>query len=112
VSPGVPTVYLSSTSPWVPLGKEVILGADVYVPDMRTMPPTGYVIFYDGSTAVGGGMLDSNGYVSFTSSSLSLGSHDARHRDADGGQRSSRGGLHLRGEGDWRASDPGRLLRR
>jgi YVTN family beta-propeller protein len=57
---GQPVVFTAQVAPSAPTGDP---------------GPTGTVTFYEGATVLGSGSIDSNGFATFTTSSLSLGDH-------------------------------------
>lgn len=66
---------LSSNNNPAPSGAAVTFTATVS-PEVSTLTPTGTVTFYDGTTEIGTGTLNSGGIAIFTTSTLALGSHD------------------------------------
>jgi hypothetical protein len=68
------TVVTSSRNPSV-YGESVTFTARVTVKSPGSGVPTGTVLFYDGTTQIGTGTLNSVGQATFTTSSLAVGNH-------------------------------------
>jgi autotransporter-associated beta strand protein len=73
VQPGTTTVLVSSPNPSV-FGQAVTFSATVTA-SAGTSTPTGSVIFMDGTTVLGSGMLSTSGVATFSSTTFSPGSH-------------------------------------
>lgn len=71
------TVVTSSHNPSV-FGQSVTFTAKVTVKSPGSGVPTGTVIFYDGTTQIGTGTLNSSGQATLITSSLAVGSHSIK----------------------------------
>ncbi len=68
------TLVTSNVNPSA-FGQAVTFTANVATTDAFITIPTGMVTFYDGTTALGTGTLDTNGNASYTTSTLAIGTH-------------------------------------
>ena len=75
LKPATITTITSSAPVSSVYGQPVTLTADVNVASPNTGVPTEAVEFLDGATILGAGTLDGSGYASFTTSSLTGGTH-------------------------------------
>ena len=69
------TVSLTSSNDPSLVGQSVTFTATVTPPSGNSLKPSGTVTFYDGSTSLGTGTINTSGQATFATSALSAGSH-------------------------------------
>ncbi|MGA2032392.1 MAG: Ig-like domain repeat protein [Thermoguttaceae bacterium] len=71
-----PTVSIAASAATAAYGQGLTLTANVIPETSGPVPPTGNVAFFDGTTYLGSGALDTSGEATLTISTLAAGQHD------------------------------------